>query len=157
MFRRRFDEGYDVYDDNEYILWLRSHHPYALPNSQSSVSGVQPIAPVSEGEISRSAHHSSSSELSEELFRRRFEEGYDVYDDNEYILWLRSHHPNALPNSQSSVSGVQPIAPVSEGEIPRSAHHSSSSELSFSNEKEELFRRRFEEGYDVYDDDEYIL
>ena len=132
LFRRRFDEGYDVYDDNEYILWLRSHHPNALPSSQSSVSGVQPIAPVSEGEIPRSAHHSSSSELSfsNELFRRRFEEGYDVYDDDEYILWLRSNHPNALPNSQSSVmdffSGVQPIASVSEDEIPRSAHHSSS-------------------------------
>ena len=29
----------------------------------------------------------------EALFKRRFEEGYDVYIDKDYIRWIKLNHP----------------------------------------------------------------
>ena len=40
----------------------------------------------------------SFSPEKEELFSHRFEEDYDVYDD-EYVSWLRVRHPEAVPTS----------------------------------------------------------
>ena len=37
----------------------------------------------------------------EYLFQRRFEEEYDLYDE-EYSRWQESNHPNTLPNQVSS-------------------------------------------------------
>ena len=30
-------------------------------------------------------------------FTRRYEEGYDVYIDKQYVAWLQLHHTEALP------------------------------------------------------------
>ena len=37
----------------------------------------------------------------EYYFRRRFQEGYDLYDE-EYSRWLESNHPDTLPYQVSS-------------------------------------------------------
>ena len=34
----------------------------------------------------------------EQRFQRRFEEGFDVFTDSEYIQWLRINHPESLDN-----------------------------------------------------------
>jgi len=33
-----------------------------------------------------------------ELFQRRFNNGYNVYDDPLYVAWLRYEHPDSLPD-----------------------------------------------------------
>ena len=38
----------------------------------------------------------SPSEL--ELFTTRYENGYDIYTDTEYMIWLAENHPDALPD-----------------------------------------------------------
>ena len=37
----------------------------------------------------------SSGDLDEVLFKRRLEEGYDLYDER-YTRWLLIHHPEAV-------------------------------------------------------------
>lgn len=84
------------------------------PDPQGSV--------VSEGFL----HHTTNLQLAasikspfsteqEELFDRRYQEGYDIYDE-EYVSWLRINHPDALPNNQSSIlnffPGVEDVAPI---------------------------------------------
>ena len=32
-----------------------------------------------------------------ELFERRFQEGYGLFVDAEYVCWVELHHPEALP------------------------------------------------------------
>ena len=39
--------------------------------------------------IVRQQNHSGN----EDLFQRRYEEGYDIYDEN-YVRWLMVHHPD---------------------------------------------------------------
>ena len=38
----------------------------------------------------------SHSEL--ELFTTRYENGYDIYTNTEYMIWLAENHPDALPD-----------------------------------------------------------
>ena len=38
----------------------------------------------------------------EELFRKRFEEGDDIYTDGRYVQWLKEHHSDALPATEDS-------------------------------------------------------
>ena len=52
------------------------------------------------------AHSSHEGELSrdeEELFRKRFEEGYDIYTDGRYVQWLKEHHPDTLPATDGNL------------------------------------------------------
>ena len=36
-----------------------------------------------------------------DCFTKRYEEGYDVYIDKQYVAWLQLHHPEALPHNVS--------------------------------------------------------
>ena len=36
-------------------------------------------------------------DANEQLYQKRFEEGYDIYDQ-EYVKWLMINHPNDIPN-----------------------------------------------------------
>ena len=33
----------------------------------------------------------------EELFKKRYEEGYNIYDDPNYVSWLTKNHPETVP------------------------------------------------------------
>ena len=46
----------------------------------------------------------------ENLFHCRFEEGYDLHDE-EYELWLQRNHPESLPRSHASVMDFFPDVP----------------------------------------------
>ena len=37
------------------------------------------------------------------LFQRRYEEGFDVFEDQDYVTWLRLNHPEAVPSDHSSL------------------------------------------------------
>ena len=37
------------------------------------------------------------------LFQRRYEEGIDVFEDQDYVTWLHLNHPEAVPSDHSSL------------------------------------------------------
>lgn len=39
------------------------------------------------------------------IFKMRYEEGYDIYDD-EYVAWLQKHHPDSVPKLGATSSKV---------------------------------------------------
>lgn len=79
LFEARFLEGYDIFEDDEYILWLKSYHPEAVPRDLDD-KGIKAF---------------STQQI--ELFETRYLEGYDIFEDEEYVLWLKSYHPEAIP------------------------------------------------------------
>lgn len=61
------------------------------------------------GESSDSKANFSTEQ--EELFQKRFAEGYDIYTDDDYIHWLHINHPESLhssdnPENSSDVSAL---------------------------------------------------
>ena len=47
-----------------------------------------------------------------ELFERRWENGYDVYSDSEYVAWLHQFHPDSSPSLSAVFSSVPPLQPT---------------------------------------------
>lgn len=88
------------------------------------------------------------------IYTRRFEEGYDVYDA-EYICWLREHHPEAVPAAYTTSGDDSADGNASEDPLiantSRSDDNGAGKENVLSVEKELIYTRRFEEGYDVFD------
>ena len=41
--------------------------------------------------------YSQFTSLEEELFKTRYENGYDLFIDPNYVSWLAMNHPEALP------------------------------------------------------------
>ena len=39
-----------------------------------------------------------------ELFERRFQEGYGLFVDAEYVCWVELHHPEALPPDHNTLT-----------------------------------------------------
>ena len=68
------------------------------------------------------------TEEQERWFRIRFEEGFNVFMDDDYVRWLEIHHPESLPHSTpedftlaahfSSVSPAAQVASVVTENIP---------------------------------------
>ena len=98
----------------------------ASPQSSGSLSGVSPqssgslsgTSPQSSGGSSGTPGGMSDSSTcqhsptftSEQLdrFKIRYEEGYDVYEDSDYVRWLELNHPEAVPTDRYSlVSSVE--------------------------------------------------
>ena len=49
-------------------------------------------------------------DANEQLYQKRFEEGYDIYDE-EYVKWLMTNHPNDVPSewlTEVSSSSMMP-------------------------------------------------
>jgi len=65
----------------------------------------------------------------EQLFARRFEEGYDLSTNPAYNRWLKENHPEEIPAKEDDVV--------------------------FSPDQEQLFARQFEEHYDLSTDPAY--
>lgn len=74
------------------------------------------------GVCEESLGHNEKSDLFDqdklELYETRFREGYNLFFDNNYVNWLKLHHPEALPpdNEYTSLtdifSSVTPETPV---------------------------------------------
>ena len=47
-----------------------------------------------------------------ELFQTRFEEGYNIYDDQDYVVWLDLNHPESLPSDRHSLSSTDTVNSV---------------------------------------------
>lgn len=96
------------------------------PNNESpkpSPTDQQPVTPTDEQQPPQldtpmDGHQPTSScpmfsIEKERLFCQRFEEGYNLYDE-EYISWLRLHHPDAV-NESSFVNffpDTEPLSPI---------------------------------------------
>ena len=90
----------------------------------------------------------------EELFQKRFAEGYDIYTDDDYVCWLHINHPESLHSSDNPENSSDVSASISDHfslvtvETPISHH--------FSKEQEDLFQKRIDEGYDIFVDEDYV-
>ena len=103
-------------------------------NSQFSANdvaedGLQPTGGQSESSHAENGTTTYNSPLfSAEVFRQRFEEAYDLHDE-EYNFWLRINHPDDLPSNHSSVANffpdVQPLSSVSTGNVLNDVNSSS--------------------------------
>ena len=88
------------------------HDSSPLPYITSSFHGSSDSVSLSNDNTTSS---SFSSTEKEQLFNRRYSEGYDLQDE-EYFSWLLIHHPEALPNNRSSVVDFFPDAQPLRGE-----------------------------------------
>ena len=61
-----------------------------------------------------------SSDDRESLFKKRFEEGYDIFDE-EYVTWLRCNHPKSVPKSLATGGNGGISSSCSGSSQPRSA------------------------------------
>ena len=69
-----------------------------------------------------------------ELFKRRFEEGYDIKADKRYNLWLEIHHLKSLPLPASTVrKGISLESSAncnkSNSDLQKSSHHESNDDF----------------------------
>ena len=118
----------------------------------------------------------------EELFNRRYEEGYNIYSE-PYAKWLLKNHPRETPkdwitrleqgiikfyqhtltyNIMCVVSGVTKSKGLKNSSVHSDnsmvPHGSQQSDMTLEEEgdaNEQLYHKRFEEGYDIYDE-EYV-
>ena len=72
--------------DDEYIKWLHHAHPESIINQTASAIENDILNKMDGG-----AQITSEKSL---LFQRRFEEGYDLPDE-EYMEWLHENHPES--------------------------------------------------------------
>ena len=105
--------------------------------SGASAGGLSGAARLSDSSTCQSSSTFTPEQL--EQFQVRYE-GFDVYEDSDYLQWLEINHPDALPADRYSLqsvtqlsltehfSGVTPITPVASlVSQPSSSHCSDTS------------------------------
>ena len=119
----------------------------------------------------------------EELFNRRYEEGYNIYSE-PYAKWLLKNHQRETPtdwitclkqgiikwyqHTFTYIMCVHVVSGVTKSKGPKNSsvhndssmvpHGSQQSDITLEEEgdaNEQLYQKRFEEGYDIYDE-EYV-
>ena len=83
-----------------------------LPSScvsdpSSSSSGAEPRDVNSQPD-----HASSTPRFSPEVisqYKERFENGYDIYTDTNYVTWLQEFHPDCVPSLSDMFESVTPL------------------------------------------------
>ena len=71
------------------------------PFNPKAIAAPPPLSSMDESVSERHCQSSSNSTLSQEkyeLFTTRFENGYDIYTDEEYMAWLNDNHPDSIPS-----------------------------------------------------------
>ena len=74
--------------------------------------------------VQQSSPNASFTVEQEQLFKHRFEEGYNIFIDADYVRWLKLHHPESCPNDGSDCelnndsviscfSDILPASPIS--------------------------------------------
>ena len=90
-------------------------HPFnreAIPTTHEvTAENTQPSDPASDERVcipqvqsSEVAPQFTSKQI--EVFNTRFEEGYNIYSDADYVSWLRLNHPTAVPHEYSDVPSI---------------------------------------------------
>ena len=67
--------------DDEYMEWLKENHSDPVTDQAAHSHNCNDLV-----------YQGNNDDLKEALFQRRYEEGYDIPDD-EYMKWLRDNHP----------------------------------------------------------------
>ena len=104
LYKRRYEEGYNLFDEGYYV-WLKQNHPlYAKEWHKTAVRQQPPINTTVANAVSTSVATQSQNvsqtiqspteapETSSQLYERRYEEGYDLFDEGYYV-WLKKNHP----------------------------------------------------------------
>ena len=73
----------------------------------SQLSLIQHVFPSST-EPAHSAGNIIFTEEQVEPFQRWYEEGFDVYEDLDYVRWLELHHPESLSDGCNSLIAASP-------------------------------------------------
>ena len=71
------------------------------PFNPEAIASPPPLPSVGESASKSCGQSSSNCTLSgekNELFATRFENGYDIYTDEEYVAWLIENHPESVPS-----------------------------------------------------------
>ena len=71
--------------------------------SKTRENGDESVSNESGSDCGNDSSMVTFSQEQEDLFSRRFEEGYDVRDE-EYVQWLSLNHPEAVSAMQNSIS-----------------------------------------------------
>ena len=48
--------------------------------------------------VQQSSSNASFTTEQEQLYKCRYEEGYNIFIDVDYVRWLKLHHPESCPN-----------------------------------------------------------
>ena len=135
LFQQRFEEGYDLPDD-DYVKWLHETHPESIMNQTASA--------IENDTSNMQQCNDTQSIISPEkaaLFQHRFEEGYDLPDD-EYVKWLHETHPESIMSQTASAINNDTLGYANRG-------------TQITHENFLLYEQRFKEGYD-FPDEEYM-
>ena len=97
LFQRRYEEGYDIPDD-EYMQWLRENHPESVTDQAAHSHNCSDS--VSQSNSDSQTDNQTMPPEKTALFEQRYKEGYDI-PDNGYMQWLRKSHPEAAARVSS--------------------------------------------------------
>ena len=90
--------------DDEYVKWLREAHPESMLTETAAAN-----------ENDTSGQSKDDGQITTEkliLFNQRFEEGYDLPDE-EYTKWLQENHPESISKCFVSSNSVSERSPWS--------------------------------------------
>ena len=87
-------------------------HEAATVSTEPSTTN-DPLTTEEDGSITNTEPENTASKVTFtpeqiDLFNTRFTEGYDIYDDQQYVTWLQLAHPEAVPNSITTPSPEGP-------------------------------------------------
>ena len=81
---------------------------HIAPSKMFASKQTTPVPQEDSSDESRVGALSASASVSfsdlEAVYRKRYEEGYDIYDA-EYIVWLHHNHPESVPMMQITLFG----------------------------------------------------
>ena len=151
LFLRRYEEGYDIPDD-EYMQWLRENHPESITDQAAHSHNCNNLVGQSnsDGQTDNQISDGKSTvppEIKGALFQQRYKEGYDIPDD-EYMQWLRENHPESIIDQAAHSHNCS-------DSVSQSNSDSQTDSQTMPPEKTALFEQRYKEGYDI-PDNEYM-
>ena len=96
--------------NDDHPIDIAIHDPSPQLNSSSAL----------ESECYRSSVYNDGNNFTteqEELFKKRYEEGYDLFIDADNVKWIKIHYPDtSLPEDNTSIcdffSDIVPASPV---------------------------------------------
>ena len=84
--------------------------PSAVTSGGASVVAVSTSLVQGANHVSVTAEGNGFTDEELELFERRYEEGYNIYIDHNYVRWLELHHPESLPADRYSLSSTTEVS-----------------------------------------------
>ena len=83
------------------------------------------------------------TEEEEKLYQTRYEEGYNLFDE-QYIKWLEQNHPLNIPADFQHL--IQRTLSTDKSSM------TTENGIAFTEEEEKLYQTRYEEGYNLFDE-----